>query len=252
MRDVGKKSTTWQIVPVIRHHAATYLSRFPPTTNHSPTACIARPSRPVTRIYSIAICFSVLRSRQSSALDPTLMQPDFVWLKLGVEDAERGDVKNYHESASMASVLHNTALLNLTLHRCAIILKNLMVFDSLSAFMEALQALRAETLGCLPSNQPGKTFGELQHVLRVGSNHLLSQIHDLPFLIPNSWRFLRVLIEKAKCLFSTSRKLAQRERNGKNGALTALLCPSVIVIVIYAFPIDGEDLPQAGRVNVRR
>jgi hypothetical protein len=80
-------------------------------------AFIARPSRLVTRIYSIAICFSVLRPRQSSAPDParsranttapTHWQPDFVWLKLReVEDTQRGDVKNYNESVSMARVSH--------------------------------------------------------------------------------------------------------------------------------------------------
>ncbi|KAJ7840080.1 hypothetical protein B0H14DRAFT_2587644 [Mycena olivaceomarginata] len=37
---------------------------------------------------------------------PTHWQPDFVWLKLGVEDAQRGDAKNYNESASMARVSH--------------------------------------------------------------------------------------------------------------------------------------------------
>ncbi|KAJ7787976.1 hypothetical protein B0H14DRAFT_2628775 [Mycena olivaceomarginata] len=77
---------------------------------------------------------------------PTHWQPDFVWLKLReVEHAQRGDVKNYNESASMARVSHNTALLNRTFHRRAIIVQTLMVFDSLSAFMEVLRALRAKT-----------------------------------------------------------------------------------------------------------
>ncbi|KAJ7801024.1 hypothetical protein B0H14DRAFT_2615715 [Mycena olivaceomarginata] len=46
---------------------------------------------------------------------------------------------------------------------------------------------RRRARGCSPSNQPVKPFGELEHVLRVGSNHLLSQIHVGAFFIKSIW-----------------------------------------------------------------